>query len=110
MEVVKSLLIFQTFSLSVNPVVSVGFLASLFEAEEEGQLEDGLDPAEYFRLKRREELKNRPPSQRRRRKRKRYRNDLLASESKSSSSSGAMRTQFLVPESYKTPPPECNGK
>ena len=50
---VKSLLIFQAFStipISFSEA-SPAFLSSIFQSENEELLEDGLDPAEYFRLK-----------------------------------------------------------
>ena len=64
---------------------------------------DGLDPSEYFALKRRERLK----------KRNRYKSkDLRGSASstkKYSPSRQPPRAEFLIPNKYEPPPPDCSG-
>ena len=66
---------------------------------------NGLDPADYFRLKRQQKLKKR--------KRKYGKNNGLRASSSSGSSSKSKgntpRAEFLIPERYEPPPPDCSG-
>ena len=66
--------------------------------------ENGLDPAEYFRLKKRKRRLRRPSG--------------LAAAAGSSGSFSKRpppakrpipKAEFLIPETYETPPPECSG-
>ena len=72
------------------------FMAS---TKSKATIESGLDPAEYFRIKRLE------------RRRKMKRPGMAASASSSASKKAAKipRAEFLIPEKYEPPPPDCHG-
>jgi hypothetical protein len=105
----KTLAIVQV-SLAIHSA-HCGLLGPTFLEDNQKILEDGLDPAEFFRLKKIEQLKKRRKRRKFRRK-YRSRSDLVISETKSGGSgkkSSGFRSEFLIPETYEPPPPDCNG-
>lgn len=111
-SVLPSLLLLFHPSFGQNQLLLGQLEKNSFQSDEGG---GGLDPAEYFRLKRIEKLQQRGGAQKRRRNRRKgaIKTDLASSPAthgaKKRRKSSSPKVEFLVPETYEPPPPECSG-